>query len=113
MNEADRHPARDQIGPLRTLADYQLHVENELEYQLNREPTVEEIALAMRYLPVKEKREILAERSRQHTLSAMQEQNLRMAMTKVLLVRQYKELAKEFTMTLTVRAAISEAVRSR
>lgn len=90
------------VPSLRTLVDYQLYVENELELKLNREPTVEEVALAMRYLPVKEKREILAERSRQQTLSAMLEQSLRLAMTKVLLVRQYKELAKEFTMTLTV-----------
>lgn len=90
------------VPSLRQLTDYQVLVENKLERQLQRSPTVEEIALAMRYLPVRQRREILNERAMQRPLSATHEQALRLAVTKVLLVRHYKELTQEFTMTLTV-----------
>lgn len=91
------------VPSLRLLADYQPKVAHKLSLQLQRTPSTEEVALAMRYMAKQHKEEISLARRLNTPLTLTGEHDLRLAMTKTLLVEEYLELSKEFTMQLTVR----------
>lgn len=90
------------VPSLRLLAEYQPKVESKISAHLQRAATVEEVTLMMRYLSVPLREEIQAARRRQTPLSSESAGNLRLAMTKTLLVSKYLEISKEFTMELKV-----------